>query len=100
MTYLTWCYDHLYGLVIHSSSMNTILIHCSDHSLKNVISKSKKVKCSSKLRNTFIFSFSLLQNATKPEEFEATLINISSYIRRTMTKGAAVYYNFPVVGGA
>jgi hypothetical protein len=85
MAYLTWCYDHLYGLGIHSSSIKTIHIHCCVHTLKNVIRKSKHVKCDPKVRNCFIFCFSLLQNAVQPEDFEAILINIYSLFNQKFT---------------
>ena len=78
MAYLTWCLDHLFGLGIYSSSIKTIHIHCCIHTLKNVIRKSKKIKCEPKIRNCFVFCFSLLQNAIQPQDFEAILINIYS----------------------
>jgi hypothetical protein len=76
ITYLHRCYDHLYGLENNIITIKTIHIHCSVHTLKNVIRKAKKTIATPQARKVFIFCFSLLQSCVQTAEFEAVLINI------------------------
>lgn len=75
--YLKWSFD----LVVNKKSQNNYRTHiyiCSTHFLKIIIKdiKKLKIKLDNRVKKTFIFSFTLLQNTTSLEEFESHLINI------------------------
>ena len=95
LKYLEWCYDYICCQGIYSSNIKTILIHCSCHTLKNVVRKSKKVNCEVNIRRAFIFCFSLLQNSLTIKQFEAYLINIyNMFYQRFETKSFIYSFTF------
>lgn len=78
--YVNWCFDILINHKDDAnlrSVMKTRLILCSTHFLKSFIKKIKQIeKNKSKVSNTFILCFSLLQNSLTIEEFNERLLSI------------------------
>jgi len=82
--YLNCAYNELVimrdkNMFLQHSKTKTKLYLCSTHFLKNLIIHAKKASWSDKVRRAFIFSFSLLQNASSMNEFETYLINTLNF---------------------
>ena len=91
LTYLNWCYDHIYCQGIVNPHLKTLLVHCSCHTLKNVVRKSKNIKCEDNVRRAFIFCFSLLQESLSSHQFEAYLINIFNLFNQKFETNSLLY---------
>lgn len=76
--YINWCYYMIFKTKEKDLTrvMKTRIFLCSTHFLKNIIKHSKKIDCTTAIRKTFIFMFSLVQNALTINEIEYYLINI------------------------
>ena len=61
---------------------------CAVHFLKIIIKKAKLITKLEKLRHAFVFSFTLLQNATSIQEFKRYLIHIHNLFMQPKFNGA------------
>lgn len=82
-SYLNVCYKIIVEKDVKSFFyLKTKVILCSTHFLKMVINKIRPLKTSldnltdRKIKNSFIYSFTLLQNSTSLEEFNSYILNI------------------------
>ena len=78
-TYINWCYEILFNDSSYANVMKTIFVLCAVHFLKMVTKRVRKIIVyedkikDKKLQNAFIFSFTLLQNATSIEDFSCNI---------------------------
>ena len=78
-TYINWCYEILFNDSSYANVMKTIFVLCAVHFLKMVTKRVRKIIVyedkikDKKLQNAFIFTFTLLQNATSIEDFSRNI---------------------------
>ena len=82
-TYINWCYEILFNdssyTIFLANVMKTIFVLCAVHFLKMVTKRVRKIIVyedkikDKKLQNAFIFTFTLLQNATSIEDFSRNI---------------------------
>ena len=81
VNYLNWTYNLLIddGKVNINILKNMMLVRhhlCATHFLRIIIKRAKKVSCDENCLKTFIYSFTLIQNAVSLKQFEANLVDI------------------------
>jgi hypothetical protein len=96
--YLEWCFGVMVekDAILLKRIMPVRVILCCSHFLKLVIKHGKKVKCEDeRIRKTFYFSFSMLQNALSIDEFNVVLINTAILFSREFEDAETLYaYQF------
>ena len=93
---LTYYIQYCYNLLVNGDNlinMTTHLYLCSTHFLKSMIKKVKrfKMKDNGWIINTFIYSFSLIQNSITMEEVENNMINFYNLFNSKYKNESVMY---------
>lgn len=91
--YINWCYYILFkpDKISLSNAINTRVFLCSTHFLKIIIKRAKKIQCESAIRKTFIFMFSLVQNASTIKEIDFYILNIHNIFNSKYLDSTVAY---------